>query len=176
MERKSRPKRIHLVFFLFLCFLVAHTFSSYYELCEDDIFLPNLHLENPSLSTLSSTEKVKSHLSLSYSGFYSGLPSTTAGSKEQIVSSVLTTLTKDQLNSPRRCCQICREPPNTRDEPGILAGSAPCGYPYGNPSPMEIPDDEEISFMKIFTTSGSNCRPACSRIYWRALSLDQAFR
>ena len=32
------------------------------------------------------------------------------------------------------------------------------------------------SARKTFTTSGSKCRPVCSRIYWSATSFCQAFR
>jgi hypothetical protein len=103
MESKFRPGRINLVFFLSFFFLVALNFSSYYELRELDMFLPNLQLENPNLATLESSEKVKSNLSLSYSTSYFDYPFSAVGFQEQKVSFLVPTVPDKPNNSLLLC-------------------------------------------------------------------------
>jgi hypothetical protein len=107
MARKFLPGRSCVVFFLSFCFLVALSSSGYYELCEVDIFLPGPCYENPDLATLNSTEKIKSHLSLSstfyFSGYYSGRLLSAIGFIMQAASPLFKASPDDQINIPRRC-------------------------------------------------------------------------
>jgi len=99
MGKFFRQRPIFLVSFLSICFLGGFVFSGYLEISEIDIFSPNLCFENPDSATMSSVEKIKINLSISY---FEHLLLPNCNSFLQ-VSLVLPVSLDNQIDCPIRC-------------------------------------------------------------------------